>query len=71
MFLYVPMGKKGGTSWLTVVKRAFRSPTKENEKKTSRRREEPDQEEEEKVRFLYFFSFLGTLLDFSMCRSLQ
>ncbi|KAL9345720.1 hypothetical protein Peur_060573 [Populus x canadensis] len=44
------MGKKGGTSWLTIVKRAFRSPSKENEKKSSRRREEHDQEEEEKKR---------------------
>ncbi|KAJ6727738.1 PROTEIN IQ-DOMAIN 14-LIKE ISOFORM X1 [Salix koriyanagi] len=43
------MGKKGGTSWLTKVKRAFRSPSKENdEKKSSRRGEEHDHEEEEK-----------------------
>ncbi|KAK9279123.1 hypothetical protein L1049_012798 [Liquidambar formosana] len=40
------MGKKGGTSWLTAVKRAFRSPTKASEK-SSRRREEQDQEEDE------------------------
>ncbi|KAF6136240.1 hypothetical protein GIB67_001649 [Kingdonia uniflora] len=43
------MGKKG--SWLSAVKRAFRSPTKENNDKvrTSRRREdEQEQEEEEK-----------------------
>ncbi|XAR70105.1 hypothetical protein NMG60_11026860 [Bertholletia excelsa] len=44
------MGKKGGTSWLTVVKRAFRSPPKDHDKKTSRRREEMEQEEEEKKR---------------------
>ncbi|KDP25216.1 hypothetical protein JCGZ_20372 [Jatropha curcas] len=44
------MRTKSGTSWLTLVKRAFSSPTKENEKKTSRRREEHDQEEEEKKR---------------------
>ncbi|XP_028118893.1 protein IQ-DOMAIN 1-like isoform X1 [Camellia sinensis] len=49
------MGKQGSTSWLTVVKRAFRSPpSKENDKKTSRRREETeqyqDEEEEEKKR---------------------
>lgn len=44
------MGKTGGSSWLTVVKRAFRSPTKENEKRSSRRREENEQEEEEKKR---------------------
>lgn len=41
------MGKKGGTSWLTVVKRAFRSPSKNEDKKSSRRREENEQEEEE------------------------
>ncbi|KAG4169965.1 hypothetical protein ERO13_A12G116200v2 [Gossypium hirsutum] len=35
------MGKKGGTSWLTAVKRAFRSPTKDthdDEKKRDKRR---------------------------------
>ncbi|XP_059662130.1 protein IQ-DOMAIN 17-like [Cornus florida] len=41
---------KGGTSWLTVVKRAFRSPTKDSEKKSCRRREGNEQEEEEKQR---------------------
>ncbi|KAK6239644.1 hypothetical protein QUC31_005113 [Theobroma cacao] len=42
------MGKKGGTSWLTAVKRAFRSPTKEShDKRSNRRREEPEQEEDE------------------------
>ena len=48
------MGKTGGSSWLTVVKRAFRSPTKENEKRSSRRREENEQEEEEKVKTCNF-----------------
>jgi hypothetical protein len=43
------MGKTGGSSWLNAVKRAFRSPSKENEKRSSRRREENEQEEEEKV----------------------
>lgn len=43
------MGKKGGTSCLTVVKRAFRFPSKKNEKRSGRRREEHDQEEEGKV----------------------
>ncbi|KAG9453123.1 hypothetical protein H6P81_006027 [Aristolochia fimbriata] len=42
------MGKKGGSSWLTAVKRAFRSPTKENEHKSSKRREDQEVEEEEK-----------------------
>ncbi|RYR74952.1 hypothetical protein Ahy_A02g009675 isoform B [Arachis hypogaea] len=47
------MGKKGSSSsssWLTAVKRAFRSPTKDTEKKRSNRRrseESFDQEEEE------------------------
>lgn len=50
------MGKKGASSWLTVVKRAFRSPSKDSQNKSSRRsREENDQEqdEEEKVRKLH------------------
>ncbi|KAJ6675160.1 IQ-DOMAIN 5-RELATED [Salix viminalis] len=46
------MGKKGGSSWLTAVKRAFRSPAKENDKRnagtTGHGHEE---EEEEKVFF--------------------
>lgn len=42
------MGKKGGSSWLTAVRRAFRSPSKDKEK-PSRQREEHEQEEEEKV----------------------
>lgn len=41
------MGKKSGSSWLTAVKRAFRSPSKDNEKRNTRRKEE--EEEEEKV----------------------
>ncbi|XP_037496219.1 protein IQ-DOMAIN 1 isoform X2 [Jatropha curcas] len=44
------MGKKGGSSWLTAVKRAFRSPTKEIDKRVSRRREDHDQEEDEEKR---------------------
>ncbi|XVF51076.1 hypothetical protein PTKIN_Ptkin04bG0155300 [Pterospermum kingtungense] len=44
------MGKIGGNSWLTAVKKAFRSPNKENEKKSCRRREDSEQEEEEKKR---------------------
>eukprot|EP00258_Populus_trichocarpa_P021958 XP_024437977.1 protein IQ-DOMAIN 1 isoform X2 [Populus trichocarpa] len=42
------MGKIGGSSWLSAVKRAFRSPSKENDKRSSRRREDHEQEEEEK-----------------------
>lgn len=42
------MGKKGsGSSWLTAVKRAFRSPTKDTDKRSGRRREDCDQEEDE------------------------
>ncbi|KAF5733270.1 hypothetical protein HS088_TW17G00812 [Tripterygium wilfordii] len=43
------MGKKGGSSWLTAVKRAFRSPTKDNDhqKSSTRRRVDRDQEEDE------------------------
>lgn len=40
------MGKKGGSSWLTAVKRAFRSPTKENDKvRSCRRKEDHDHDE--------------------------
>ncbi|XWS50273.1 hypothetical protein CRYUN_Cryun12cG0074100 [Craigia yunnanensis] len=42
------MGKIGGNSWLTAVKKAFRSPTKENEKMSCRRRDDSEQNEEEK-----------------------
>ncbi|KAK9197574.1 hypothetical protein WN944_012757 [Citrus x changshan-huyou] len=46
------MGKKSGISWFTIVKRAFRSPSKnDNEKRNSRRREDEfELEEEEKKR---------------------
>ncbi|XP_031094023.1 protein IQ-DOMAIN 1-like [Ipomoea triloba] len=48
------MGKKlGGSSWLTAVKRAFRSPTKDTsnvDKKSCRRREHEHEEDEEKKR---------------------
>lgn len=51
------MGKKGSsTSWLTAVKRAFRSPTKDTDKKSSRTREDYDHEEdEEKVNSIIFY----------------
>ncbi|KAJ4726743.1 Protein IQ-DOMAIN like [Melia azedarach] len=42
------MGKIGGNSWFTAVKRAFLSPSKDNEK--SSRREDHEPEEEEKKR---------------------
>ncbi|KAK7259242.1 hypothetical protein RIF29_24843 [Crotalaria pallida] len=46
------MGKKGsGSSWLTAVKREFRSPTKDSDKRSQRRKEDYDQEEyEEKLK---------------------
>ncbi|KAL3536652.1 hypothetical protein ACH5RR_000018 [Cinchona calisaya] len=55
------MGKKGGSSWLTAVKRAFRSPSKDTEKKINARKgenndDEPEEEEEkrrEKRRWLF------------------
>ncbi|XP_062190931.1 protein IQ-DOMAIN 18-like [Phragmites australis] len=42
------MGKKGGTSWLAAVKRAFRSPSKEDSptRKSSRLREDTDTDED-------------------------
>lgn len=44
-----------GKAWLSAVKRAFRSPTKENGKRNSRRREEREhEEEEEKVCFTFY-----------------
>ncbi|OMO97778.1 IQ motif, EF-hand binding site [Corchorus olitorius] len=45
------MGKIiGGNSWLSAVKKAFRSPSKENVKRSSRRREDNEQEEEDQKR---------------------
>ncbi|KAK8690468.1 hypothetical protein V6N13_074001 [Hibiscus sabdariffa] len=40
----------GGNSWLTAVKKAFVSPTKENQKRSSRGREDNEHEEQEKKR---------------------
>ncbi|XP_068314532.1 protein IQ-DOMAIN 17-like [Pyrus communis] len=42
------MGKTGGSSWLTAVKRVFRSPTKTDRSNTRRREELQEQVEEEK-----------------------
>ncbi|KAF3434179.1 hypothetical protein FNV43_RR25282 [Rhamnella rubrinervis] len=45
------MGKKSDESWLTIVKRAFRSPTtNHNEKKSSARRDEKEHEDQHKKR---------------------
>ncbi|KAK1564654.1 hypothetical protein Q3G72_008208 [Acer saccharum] len=57
------MGKKSGSSWLTIVKRAFRSPTKESEKKSSRRREDHEPEEEEKKREKRRWLFRRTMIN--------
>ncbi|KAK3228195.1 hypothetical protein Dsin_008057 [Dipteronia sinensis] len=57
------MGKKSGSSWLTIVKRAFRSPTKESEKKSSRRREDQEPEEEEKKREKRRWLFRRTMIN--------
>lgn len=50
------MGKKGGSSWLTAVKRAFRSPAKDSDKKTHRKNQDNKQDhdlddEDDKVFF--------------------
>ncbi|KAL4562592.1 hypothetical protein LXL04_026618 [Taraxacum kok-saghyz] len=49
------MGKKSGSSWLTAVKRAFRSPSKDSDKKTHRRSHDTQDleldEEDDKVPF--------------------
>lgn len=61
------MGKKGGSSWLTAVKRAFRSPTKD-----SNREDDEDNKVNSIIPFIhfcfrrgniifFFFSFLGVL----------
>lgn len=52
------MGKKGSSSWLTAVKRAFRSPTKDSEKRSGRRREDCDQEEDEEKVLLKLCSLI-------------
>ncbi|KAL8049357.1 hypothetical protein ABFX02_06G016400 [Erythranthe guttata] len=45
------MGKNNGNSWLNAVKKAFRSPANDGEKRSiSRRRDDNDHEEEEKKR---------------------
>ena len=41
------MGKRGGSSWLIAVKRPFKFPTKETDKRGGKIREEHNQEEDE------------------------
>lgn len=54
------MGKKSGSSWLTAVKRAFRSPSKDSDKKTQRRNHDTQaqdlDEEDDKVPFFFSLS---------------
>ncbi|KAL4377955.1 hypothetical protein GQ457_02G001470 [Hibiscus cannabinus] len=51
------MGKKGGNSWLTAVKRAFRSPTKDtaNDKKSNRHDQQDDDEEKKREKRRWIF----------------
>ena len=56
------MGKKGGSSWLTAVKRAFRSPSKDSsEKKTNKKTNDHSQEhdhlddDDDKVCFSWYY----------------
>ncbi|XP_048445169.1 protein IQ-DOMAIN 17-like [Pyrus x bretschneideri] len=64
------MGKKSGTSWLTIVKRAFRSPTKDyDQPKSSRRRDEHEPEEEEKKREKRRWLFRKPTLHVQQCEA--
>lgn len=45
--MLLPMGKKGGASWLTVVKRAFRSPTKD------KNQEDDEEKKREKRKWIF------------------
>ncbi|KAK8944119.1 hypothetical protein KSP39_PZI008535 [Platanthera zijinensis] len=47
------MGRKAGSSWLTAVKRAFRSPTKDSDKKTNRDDDDDDNKKREKRRWIF------------------
>jgi len=61
------MGKKGsGSSWLTAVKRAFRSPTKDSDKRSGRRREDCDQEEDEEKVLLCVCARLFVYVSFNL-----
>lgn len=71
------MGKMGGTSWLTAVKKVFRSPTKQiNDKKSGRRTVDHEQEEEEKVfcSIIFFYHsfiyscYFGRVIIFKLLR---
>lgn len=64
------MGKKGSSSWLTAVKRAFRSPTKDTDKRSGRRREDCDQEEDEEKVF-YFLTLIHFMHPFFLLLSLS
>ncbi|CAL9190612.1 unnamed protein product [Musa hybrid cultivar] len=47
------MGRKGSSSWLTAVKRAFMSPSKDSERKTSGQGEEEEKRKREKRRWMF------------------
>ncbi|THU63746.1 hypothetical protein C4D60_Mb01t19070 [Musa balbisiana] len=47
------MGRKGSSSWLTAVKRAFMSPSKDSERKTSGQGEEDEKRKREKRRWMF------------------
>jgi hypothetical protein len=52
------MGKKGGSSWLTAVKRAFRSPTKESDKRATGVGHDQEADEEKVLSFRLSFNFI-------------
>lgn len=51
-------GKKSGSSWLTAVKRAFRSPNKKNNLDHNNNHDHID-DEDDKVFFFFLFSFIN------------
>lgn len=56
------MGKRSGESWFTIVKRAFRSPAKHNEKKSSTRMDEKEHDDQDKVRILtYIYIYIYSI----------
>lgn len=51
------MGKEGGTSWFSAVKKVFRSPTKLSPKKNCKRREEFSREDEDEGKVIALCMF--------------
>ena len=58
LLIFKLMGKKGGSSWLTALKRAFRSPTKESDKRATGTGHEQDEDEEKVLFFRLSFNFI-------------